>query len=61
MDGPLTWLDVVPEFGLRLIVFLSPRDEGRLATVDLLHYQLRHLVVHVAWDPRHPLSRYVFD
>ena len=47
MDGPLAWLDVVPEVGLRLFVFLSPRDEGRLATVDLLHYQLRRLQVHI--------------
>ena len=58
MDGPLTWLDVVPEFGLRLFVFLSPRDEGRLATVDLLLYQLRRLVVHIAWEPRHLSLRF---
>ena len=61
MDGPLAWLDVVPEIGLRLFVFLSPRDEGRLATMDLLHYQIRRLLVHIAWEPRYPLSRYVFD
>ena len=58
MDGPLTWLDVVPEFGLRLFVFLSPRDEGRLATVDLLLYQLRRLVVHIAWEPRNLSLRF---
>ena len=60
MDCPLAWLDVVLEIGLRLFMFLSPRDEGRLATVDLIHYQIRRVLVHIAWEPRHPLSRYVF-
>ena len=53
MDGPSAWSDVAPEVD-------SIRDEGRLAAVDLLHYHLRRLLVHFAWEPRHPLSRYVF-
>ena len=35
-------------------VFFSPRDEGRLAAVDLLHSQLRRLLVKIAWEPNHP-------
>ena len=36
--------------------------EGReLGIVDLIHYQIRRVLVHIAWEPRHPLTRYVFD
>ena len=60
MEGLQVWSVVSPEFWLRVYVHLSPRDEGRLGTVNVLHYQLRSMLVNLAWEPHHPLHCYVF-